>query len=180
MLVRSARDRHLTNHCIATEHAEYGKYEPTNEKFYPAFDAELAERYPDLAAKAADVRLFGGADDANGGAAAGDVGSVMETVVLPQIRRQVVQSLLAARERLESDGEYYRPFQVSSERARLARPRAMRTRALRRVERRAEAHFVLFCSSRRSAWRVCVGCVCSWAALRLRFPPRRRAAHLAV
>jgi len=37
---------------------------------------------------------------------------VMETVVLPQIRRHVVQTLLAARERLESDGEYYRPFQL--------------------------------------------------------------------
>ena len=100
------RFSHLTNHCIATEHAEYGKYEPTNEKFYPAFDQELGARFPELAAKASGVKLFGGSE-AEGGA-----GSVMETVVLPQIRRQVVQTLLAARERLESDGEYYRPFQL--------------------------------------------------------------------
>ena len=32
------RFAHLTNHCIATEHAEYGKFEPTNELFYEAFD----------------------------------------------------------------------------------------------------------------------------------------------
>ena len=33
-------------------------------------------------------------------------------MVLPQIRRHVVQTMLAARERLEADGEYYRPFQL--------------------------------------------------------------------
>ena len=101
------RFSHLTNHCIATEHAEYGKFEPTNEKFYPSFDEELAERFPELAEAACGVGLFGssGAPDATRG-------SVMETVVLPQIRRHVVQSLLAARERLQSDGEYYRPFQL--------------------------------------------------------------------
>ena len=108
------RFAHLTNHCIATEHAEYGKYEPTNEKFYPAFDAELAERYPEAAAGAAGVDLFSereaGAETP--AAAEGAVGSVMETVVLPQIRRHVVQTLLAAKERLASDGEYYRPFQL--------------------------------------------------------------------
>ena len=31
----SNRFAHLTNHCIATEHAEYGKYEPTNEARRP-------------------------------------------------------------------------------------------------------------------------------------------------
>ena len=41
-----------------------------------------------------------------------EVGSVLEAVVLPQIRRHVVQTMLAARERLEADGEYYRPFQL--------------------------------------------------------------------
>lgn len=88
---------HLTNHCIATTHAEYGKYEATNELFYAAFDQELIERYPELAAKARGT-------PANG--------SVLESVVLPQVRRLVVQSMLAARERLASDGEYYQPFQL--------------------------------------------------------------------
>jgi hypothetical protein len=88
---------HLTNHCIATTHAEYGKYEATNELFYAAFDQELIERYPELAAKAQGT-------PANG--------SVLESVVLPQVRRLVVQSMLAARERLASDGEYYQPFQL--------------------------------------------------------------------
>lgn len=118
------RFAHLTNHCIATEHPEYGKYEPTNEKFYPAFDEELKQRYPSLARQAAGSRLFGreaaglGAAPATAetvadvGATDEELGSVMETVVLPQIRRHVVQTLLAARERLESDGEYYRPFQL--------------------------------------------------------------------
>ena len=111
----SDRFSHLTNHCIATDHPEYGKYEPTNEKYYPAFDAELAQRYPEHAKAAAGVPLFGGGSDPKAPGmvgSAGDAGSVMETVVLPQIRRQVVQTLLAARERLESDGEYYRPFQL--------------------------------------------------------------------
>ena len=93
----SDRFSHLTNHCIATEHPEYGKFEPTNELFYAAFDAELKERYPEHAAKAA-------ATDAKG--------SVLEAVVLPQVRRHVVQTLLAARERLEGDGEYYRTYQL--------------------------------------------------------------------
>ena len=91
------RFSHLTNHCIATEHSEYGKFEPTNELFYAAFDAELRERFPELA-KAAE-----------GTPAAG---SVLESVILPQVRRHVVQTMLAARERLEGDGEYYRSFQL--------------------------------------------------------------------
>ena len=80
------------------------------EKFYPSFDAELAERFPERAKAAAGVPLFGGGSEEE--TAATSSGSVMETVVLPQIRRMVVQSLLAARERLEADGEYYRPFQL--------------------------------------------------------------------
>ncbi len=87
------RFSHLTNHCIATQHADYGKYEPTNEIFYDAFDAELCERFPHVDAAAAG-------------------GSVLEAAVLPQIRRHVVQSLLAARATLEHDPEYYRSFQV--------------------------------------------------------------------
>jgi len=105
------RFAHLTNHCIATEHAEYGKYEATNELFYGPFDAELSRRFPELSAKATGMPLFGTAASAD--ADAGAVGgSVLESVVLPQIKRHVVQSLLAARERLEGDGEYYRQFQL--------------------------------------------------------------------
>jgi len=88
------RFSHLTNHCIATEHPDYGTHDsPTNELFYDAFDQELAEGYPEQAAAAAD-------------------GSVLESIVLPQIKRQVVQTMLAARERLEGDGEYYRQFHM--------------------------------------------------------------------
>ena len=72
---------HLTNHCIAATHSDYGKYEPTNELFYSEFDAELNQRLPERAAAAG--------------------GSVLEGVVLPQIKRMVVQTLLAARENLQ-------------------------------------------------------------------------------
>ena len=44
------RFAHLTNHCIATEHGDYGKFEATNELFYDDFDAELARRFPAQAA----------------------------------------------------------------------------------------------------------------------------------
>mmetsp|Transcript_30505 Transcript_30505/g.83610 ORF Transcript_30505/g.83610 Transcript_30505/m.83610 type:complete len:122 (-) Transcript_30505:509-874(-) len=37
---------------------------------------------------------------------------MLEGVVLPQVRRTVVQTLLAARETLENNGDYYRPFQL--------------------------------------------------------------------
>ena len=59
----------------------------------PPLLIRLCEGYPELAAAAADS-------------------SVLESVVLPQIKRQVVQTMLAARERLEGDGEYYRQFQM--------------------------------------------------------------------
>ena len=44
------RFAHLTNHCIATEHDDYGKFEATNELFYDDFDAELSRRFPAQAA----------------------------------------------------------------------------------------------------------------------------------
>ncbi len=68
---------------------DYGKFEATNELFYDAFDQELSRRFP------AQAAAYGG--------------SVLEGRLLPQIRRHVVLSLLAARERLESSGDYYRP-----------------------------------------------------------------------
>ncbi|KAL1507876.1 hypothetical protein AB1Y20_007483 [Prymnesium parvum] len=87
----SNRFSHLTNHCIAAEHENYGHYEPTNELFYAAFDDELIRRFPEIAEK---------------------VGSVLQRVVLPQVRRTVVQTLLAGRETLENNGDYYRSFQL--------------------------------------------------------------------
>ena len=32
---------HLSNHCLAVDHPDYGKYEPTNELWYSQFDAWL-------------------------------------------------------------------------------------------------------------------------------------------
>jgi hypothetical protein len=32
---------HLTNHCIAETHPDFGKFEPTNEMFYTEFAAYL-------------------------------------------------------------------------------------------------------------------------------------------
>ena len=83
---------HLTNHCIAATHEDYGMYEETNELFYAAFDAELGQRFPGLAAAVG--------------------GSVLRAVILPQVRRIVVQTFIAAREQLEYRGEAYRPFQL--------------------------------------------------------------------
>ena len=147
----SNRFAHLTNHCIATEHEDYGKYDEgsTNEMFYRQFDEELKQRYAEHAKAAKGTPLFGKVEEeeavkavkaeeeeqepedcvssyrapaGQAEAAAGskralppaddEVGSVMESVVLPQIRRHVVQTMLAARERLEADGEYYQPFQL--------------------------------------------------------------------
>jgi len=86
------RFAHLTNHCIAVEHAEYGKFEATNEMWFAQFDEELSRRFPEQA-KAAG-------------------GSLLQGRLLPQIKRQVVQTMLAARERLEGSGDYYRPFHL--------------------------------------------------------------------
>jgi len=40
---------HLSNHCIASKHPDYGKFEGengTNEMFYAEFDAYLRETFP--------------------------------------------------------------------------------------------------------------------------------------
>lgn len=83
---------HLTNHCIAERHAAFGAYEPNNELFYNEFDAELSRRFPQRAAEGA--------------------GSVLHGVLLPQVRRLAVQSLLAARPQLESGYDDYDAFQL--------------------------------------------------------------------
>lgn len=88
----SNRYSHLTNHCIAATHGDYGKYEPTNELFYPAFDAELNARFPQAAARAG--------------------GSVLHGLLIPQMKRMVVQTLLAARGNLRVATDYYSAFQL--------------------------------------------------------------------
>ena len=43
----SNRHAHLTNHCIAATHGDYGKFEPTNEMWCgDVFDAELGGAFP--------------------------------------------------------------------------------------------------------------------------------------
>lgn len=73
---------HLTNHCIAQTHRAFGTYERSNELLYPEFDAQLARQYPQLLAKDPTC-------------------SILDDIILPQIRRIVTQSLLAARPRLQ-------------------------------------------------------------------------------
>ena len=80
------------SHCIAATHADYGKYEPTNELFYPEFDAELLRRFPKVAADTG--------------------GSVLTGVLMPQMKRIIVQSLLSARGNIKVSTDYYCAFQL--------------------------------------------------------------------
>lgn len=66
---------HLSNHCLAESHEDYGKYEPTNELWYAQFDSWL---------------------QANHG------GRRFETDILPSIQRITVHTLLAAKEEMEN------------------------------------------------------------------------------
>ena len=83
---------HLTNHCIAATHPDYGKFEATNEMFYAEFGAYLEEAFP-------------------GSVPAGQ-GSVLDAVILPQFRRIVAQTVAAARDTMEVRSEYYRSFHL--------------------------------------------------------------------
>jgi len=65
---------HLSNHCLAVDHPDYGKYEPTNELWYSQFDAWLQKTR----------------------------GKRFEEAILPQIRFITVHTLLAAKEELEN------------------------------------------------------------------------------
>ena len=65
---------HLSNHCLAVDHPDYGKYEPTNELWYSQFDAWLQKTR----------------------------GKRFEEAILPQIRHITVHTLLAAKEELEN------------------------------------------------------------------------------
>ena len=65
---------HLSNHCLAVDHPDYGKYEPTNELWYSQFDAWLQKTR----------------------------GKRFDEAILPQIRHITVHTLLAAKEELEN------------------------------------------------------------------------------
>ena len=67
---------HLTNHCIAATHTDYGKYEATNEMFYKEFSVYLEQQFADRA----DVDTAAGQ-------------TVLGEVILPQFKHIVTQSL---------------------------------------------------------------------------------------
>ena len=81
---------HLTNHCIAEKHPDYGKFEATNEMFYAEFGAYLQEVCPQETA----------------------TGSVLDDVILPQFKRIVAQTVAAARDTMEVRSDYYRSFHL--------------------------------------------------------------------
>ena len=88
---------HLTNHCIAETHPDFGKFEPTNEMFYAEFDGWLDS----LAAAG------GGGGEGTTGSGGGQFtqphqrSSQLESVILPQIKRQVALTIEAARSKME-------------------------------------------------------------------------------
>ena len=76
---------HLSNHCIQTEHEEYGNFEPTNEMFFPEFKAYLKSRY--------NVSL--------------------EDSIIPQIKKIVQTTLLAAKDQMQTlENSAYKSFNV--------------------------------------------------------------------
>lgn len=79
---------HLSNHCIAETHADFGKYEPTNELWYDQFEAILLEM------------------------TGGDVSFGHD--IMPQIHAIIRHTLLAVKHRLRNDaaGGSYRAFNV--------------------------------------------------------------------
>jgi tubulin--tyrosine ligase len=79
------------SHCLVSTRAPI-RFEPTNELFYEEFDAELRARFPHLAAQAG--------------------GSVLRGVVLPQVKRMVVQCMVAARGSLQVASDYYSAFHL--------------------------------------------------------------------
>lgn len=65
---------HLSNHCLAVGHADYGKYEATNELWYSQFDTWLQSTHE----------------------------KSFEDVILPQIREITVHTMLSAKDELEN------------------------------------------------------------------------------
>lgn len=84
---------HLTNHCIAAKHPDFGKFEATNEMFYPEFSDYLQQRFA-----------------GTGGRPPGE--NILDSVILPQFKRIVVDSLEAARGKMESGSDYYKSFHL--------------------------------------------------------------------
>eukprot|EP00941_MAST-03F_sp_MAST-3F-sp1_P004643 g4643.t1 len=81
------RYAHLSNHCIAKEHPEYGKFEPTNEMWFTDFDDFLREEYGN--------------------------GVGFWTTIYPQIRTLVLHTARAVRPIMRAnDDAFFRPFQL--------------------------------------------------------------------
>ena len=74
------RYAHLCNHCIATEHPDYGKYEPTNEIFFDDFNQVLRD-------------ISDGAVD-------------LETHIMPQITAIICHVFKAGRDMMSSSEDY--------------------------------------------------------------------------
>jgi tubulin--tyrosine ligase len=79
---------HLSNHCIAETHPDFGKYEPTNELWYDEFEVILREMTGGAVSFARDL--------------------------MPQIHAIIRHSLLAVKERLQGSDSSggYRAFNV--------------------------------------------------------------------
>ena len=84
---------HLTNHCIAAKHPDFGKFEATNEMFYPEFSEYLQQQFAGQAGRPAGEKI-------------------LDEVILPQFKRIVLDSLEAARGKMESGSDYYRSFHL--------------------------------------------------------------------
>lgn len=84
---------HLTNHCIAAKHPDFGKFEATNEMFYSEFSEYLQQKFAGTAGRPADE-------------------NILDEVILPQFKKIVVDSLEAARGKMESGSDYYRSFHL--------------------------------------------------------------------
>jgi tubulin--tyrosine ligase len=112
---------HLTNHCIAAQHEDYGKFEATNEMFYPEFSAYLEESFPGRAADAVALsrnNWWAATPAASSQRAAAAEPSpageptLLDSVILPQFRAIAAQTLAAARDRLQVSTDYYRSFHL--------------------------------------------------------------------
>ena len=84
---------HLTNHCIAAKHPDFGKFEATNEMFYLEFSAYLQEEFA-----------------GRNGRPTGE--NLMDDVILPQFKKIVVDSLEAARPKMAQGSDYYKSFHM--------------------------------------------------------------------
>mmetsp|Transcript_29057 Transcript_29057/g.59436 ORF Transcript_29057/g.59436 Transcript_29057/m.59436 type:complete len:541 (+) Transcript_29057:54-1676(+) len=103
---------HLSNHCIQVNSKSYGGHEPTNEMFYDEFERVLQEQQEqeveaggsgcgDGVGGSGGVEREGGERRSNGVCSGSSGGSLLETVLLPQAHRVIVETLLSARGTLQ-------------------------------------------------------------------------------